>query len=154
MPVPSSPERAAEYVWICSAVEEYMYRVNPGHEGLTLRAQVRDAPPTSFGFRVRPEPAGTPRPSSHFSRRTPHPTPTSRLGAASLDLLLGVSSRCHAYIPIYRALLFPTDLSQLTFSDQWFGLQAFTHEVVGSTPGSATFPFAVCDASHTCSRSD
>ena len=30
-------------------------------------------------------------------------------------------------------------------SDQWLGPQAFTHEVVGSTPGSATFPFLVCD---------
>jgi len=40
-------------------------------------------------------------------------------------------------------------LSQLTLSDQWFGPHAVTHEVVGSTPGSATFPSSVCDAKET-----
>jgi len=39
----------------------------------------------------------------------------------------------------------PVHFSQLTFSDPWLGPNAFTHEVVGSTPGSATFPCAVCD---------
>jgi len=64
-----------------------------------------------------------------------------------LYLFVVVSSRCHTYIPIYEVLFPPTHSSQLTFSEQWFGPHAFTHEVVGSAPCSATFPFAVCDVS-------
>jgi len=57
-----------------------------------------------------------------------------------------VSSRCHTCTPIDRLLFLPTThhSSQLTFSDQWFGPSASTHEGIGSTPGSTTFPFAVC----------
>ena len=63
-----------------------------------------------------------------------------------------VSSRCQTYPPTYRVLGFSTKLSQLTLSDQWFGPHACTLEVVGSTPGSATFPFAVCDRKYEAKR--
>jgi len=42
----------------------------------------------------------------------------------------------YIYKYIYMGAASPDFSSQLTFSEQWFGPQAFTHEVVGSTPGS------------------
>jgi len=71
-----------------------------------------------------------------------------------------VSSRCHTDIPIlgrntggrtntsasrYNHIwgaVSPDHSSQLNFSDQWFGPHAF---IVGSTPGSATYPVSVCE---------
>jgi len=43
--------------------------------------------------------------------------------------------------------LITADLSDPWFGpqDQWFGPYVLTHEVVGSTPGSPTFPFLVRD---------
>ena len=49
-----------------------------------------------------------------------------------------MSSRCHTYIPIYCGCSFPRPLITADLLDKWFGPQAFTHEVVGSTPDSAT----------------
>ena len=42
-------------------------------------------------------------------------------------------------------VLFPRPLLTACLSDQWRSPQASTHKFVGSTPGSATFPFLVCD---------
>jgi len=65
--------------------------------------------------------------------------------AALMQVRTVVSSRCHTYIPIHRVLFPPTTSHSWPFLIGGSVLQASTHEVVGSTSGPATFPFAVCD---------
>jgi len=64
-------------------------------------------------------------------------SPVRVCSCALCKLTVCEQSMPHTYPDLYAS---PDHLSQLTFSDQWFGSHAFTHEVVGSTPDSRVNP--------------